>query len=117
LNERLNQQQKFKDWINEKDQKGLTPAHLAACNGNIKIIELLVNYGCNLKAISNDGLTVFHVAAQNNQSIMLAYLKEHHNFRTDLCDKDNRNALHQASFFGSEDALNILLAWNLDLNK
>ena len=50
----------LKDFINEKNDQGVTALHYASFRGNVKIIKLLIENGANLYAKTNRKLNIFH---------------------------------------------------------
>jgi transient receptor potential cation channel subfamily A member 1 len=55
---------KYKNFINEKDNDGLTPLHLAARNGYLKIVQILMQSGALIYR-SFIGNNPFHEASKN----------------------------------------------------
>ncbi len=53
--------------VNERDEKGRTPLHIAARHGNSEAVTALVNSGANSKAKTKDGKTPFDLAYENPQ--------------------------------------------------
>ena len=50
------------DLINEQDEEGQTPLHLAADRGYLDVVSFLIENGANVNAIDNDGFTALFVA-------------------------------------------------------
>jgi len=53
------------DYISSTDDKGWTPLHTAAYNGQKNLIKLLMANGAEINAIAKDGVTPIDVAAMN----------------------------------------------------
>ncbi len=51
--------------INEKDNLGVTPLHVASLKGNIEIAELLLEKGADVNIIANNGSTPLFSAIKN----------------------------------------------------
>lgn len=64
--------EKLKDKINELDDNGLTPLHLAAIHGNLPVIELLMEFGADPEAkVPKDGATIFDFLKENKHSDLI----------------------------------------------
>ncbi|KAM3518761.1 hypothetical protein MY4038_010002, partial [Beauveria bassiana] len=48
-----------------RGRAGATPLHMAAQNGHVKIVSLLLEFGANVSAVDDDGETRLHVAASH----------------------------------------------------
>lgn len=57
------QRSKPRSAINLKDRRGMTPLHAATTLGKRKIVEYLVNAGCNMNSKDKDDNTALHIAA------------------------------------------------------
>ena len=76
--------------IDTTDVLGRTPLHLACLAGkNSESIELLLKYGANKDARSNDGNTMLNFAAVNEDSTMLHYILDHH-YYSDINEKKDK---------------------------
>ena len=53
------------DYMAQKDSKGRTPLHLAAMNGDLEIVERLVDGGAEIGARDSIGFTALHYAIEN----------------------------------------------------
>ena len=114
----------LKDFINEKNEKGITALHYASYKGNYSIIKLLINLGADEFSLSNMQLNVFHFCAQGKKpnSLMYFYLTyKHHrdmekrnliNLIKDV-DKGGSTPLHWAAYSDAEEVLLYIL--NLDI--
>ena len=110
----------LKDFINEKNDQGVTALHYASFRGNVKIIKLLIENGANLYAKTNRKLNIFHYAGQGNRpnSLMYFYLLfrkiKDYQLLTEQ-DSGGSTPLHWAAYSNAEDMLLYLL--NLDFFK
>ena len=48
------------------DAEGLACLHIAAANGQTKVVQFLVEAGCEINQRSKDGLTALDLAIRNN---------------------------------------------------
>ena len=55
--------EKFTNFINHQNNKGINILHLACHKGNMNLIKLLLNNGINYKAKTKTGLCCLHFAA------------------------------------------------------
>lgn len=62
--------------INDLDQFGQTPLHIAAFEGHIDIVELLVNNSASLSLQDKNGWTSLHCAASNRHLSIVERLIE-----------------------------------------
>ena len=54
--------------VDAKDDSGKTALHLACSEGHTKVCQILLTYGADIKAISEDKMTPLHCAIQNCHS-------------------------------------------------
>ncbi|KAG1712158.1 Serine/threonine-protein phosphatase 6 regulatory ankyrin repeat subunit A [Nymphon striatum] len=82
--------------INKQDEAGLTPLMLAAKNGNVPVIELLLDYKAKISLSDNDENTALHYACLSKQEIgALALLKRIDNPEIlNLSNIDLKTCLH-----------------------
>ena len=66
-NDKTDPQNSFKEFVNFRNQDGLTALHFAAYKGNYKAMELLCNYGADYTKKTTSGQNVLHMAAQGGQ--------------------------------------------------
>ena len=103
-------------YVNEKTNNGITSLHYAVCNGNIKMVKLLKNYGANFEIITNLGKNIMHMAAENNQPSMIIYLLYNEGQDIFSIDENGSTPLHWACYSGAEESVNLLLSLNSDIN-
>lgn len=80
--------------INAKDDKGLTPLHLAVKNRNVPAIEALLAAGANLEIADNEGCTPLLTAVESDLQILILLLKKGAN--VNAVDNRGNTPLHLA---------------------
>ena len=108
----------LKDFVNAKNDRGITPIHYASFVGDIKIIELLLKYGADYKILTERKLNVIHYAAQGNKpsSLMFFYLNYKNENVFEMIkqqDSGGSTPLHWAAFSVAEDVLQYLINLNM----
>jgi ankyrin repeat protein len=98
-----------------KDKSGFTPLHIAARNGQKKVVELYLTKGADINEKADDGTTALHQAVsrwhQNVAEVLL-------NRGADINIKNTqgRTALHNAAKAGNKDMVELLIIKGADLN-
>ncbi|XP_047481855.1 serine/threonine-protein phosphatase 6 regulatory ankyrin repeat subunit A-like [Penaeus chinensis] len=64
-------------------REGFRIVHHAAVSGDLKILKLLKQVKCNMKAVTEKGLTALHVAAHEGNAAAVRWLVERGGFATD----------------------------------
>lgn len=74
------------------------------------MIRHLANHGADLFRPKQDGLTILHIAASQNDIHLLDYvIKSQKVKNVDIKSNDGWTPAHSASFLGNFDSLNLLL--------
>ncbi|KAM8966317.1 transient receptor potential cation channel subfamily A member 1 isoform 2-T2 [Pelodytes ibericus] len=94
--------------LNDADEKGLTPLHLAAENGHEKIAFLLLKKGALLLS-DYRGWTALHYAAVGGYSRTIKTLLDTSIGLIDKTDKEKNTAIHLAAREGHAKAVGLLL--------
>jgi hypothetical protein len=107
----------LKSWLDTPSTQGFRAIHFASYRGNIQMVKLLIQNGCNysINLINEKGLNVLHMAAQGDQPTSLVYFKEKYNFDLEYKDSVGSTPFHWACFTGSELAINFLLSYNVNI--
>lgn len=82
--------------IDAHDQYGNTSLHIAAMNGNLEILNLLINAGADINAVNRDGNTALHIAAYNCDVSIMERLVKEVKCDTHAINKAGQNPLHVA---------------------
>ena len=108
--------QKLANFINEKNKEGITALHYAVSNGNIKMVQMLKQFGANLEAITNIGKNIMHIAAGSNQPSMLIYFFLNEAQDITSIDENGSTPLHWACYYNAIESANYLMSLNVDVN-
>ena len=85
--------------------------HLAAFQGEIKMIRLLAEHGADMAVTTASGVNALHMASQGNSALGLnMLLYDYGGFDLNQTDNSGATTLIWAAFCGSEISLAYLLA-------
>ncbi|KID82395.1 ankyrin repeat protein [Metarhizium guizhouense ARSEF 977] len=93
--------------VNAQGIDGVAPLHLAAMNGDIETVQILIRAGAALDIQDASGTTALHWAAFKGHEAIVEYLYEDSNEK--LLDKNGRTALHLAAIAGKENVVRFLV--------
>ena len=96
--------------LETNDNYGCTPLLNAVKSGAPEsIVDLLLEHGANVHAVSEDGKTVLHFAAQRDNEVMMRKLIERDLSNTvNAEDIHGQTPFHDAAYYGSEVAARVL---------
>ena len=99
--------EKWPSAIEEGDDSGWTPLHIAAHLGNEKFVKLLLQNGNSpayVRVRNKEGLSALHIAAKENNYHVIKVLMEACPDMYELLDNKGQNALHAAAESGGSNA-------------
>ncbi|KAK7840974.1 ankyrin repeat-containing protein itn1 [Quercus suber] len=96
--------------IEEGENLGCTPLHIAAGMGNVKLVKLFLESGTSPAYVKNkEGLSAFHIAAKEGNVLVMKELITACPDIYELLDNRGRTALHVAVESGSWEPVNFFL--------
>ena len=60
--------------VNAQDRVGWTPLHIACCEGDVAVVQNLIDHGADVTIPATNGSTPLHVAARNHHSAVVRLL-------------------------------------------
>ena len=110
--------EELKDYINQKNENGITALHFASFKGNIIIIDRLIFYGADIKAPTNKFLNVIDFACQGNKPNSLVYFDFYYDFKMDAQNINDKitTPLHWACYSSSYECVEFLLNKDVKIN-
>ncbi|GLA21851.1 hypothetical protein AnigIFM62618_003084, partial [Aspergillus niger] len=96
--------------FNAQDTNGLTALHIAACEGDMLVVELLLQHPrVDVNVQDTDGLTALHIAAGEEYSPIVELLLQKPKLDVNTQDIEGLAALHDAAYEGRLLSLKLLL--------
>nr|XP_043871217.1 transient receptor potential cation channel subfamily A member 1b isoform X2 [Solea senegalensis] len=95
--------------LNEGDERGLTPLHLASRGGHAKVVELLLRKGALFHCDYKDWTCLHHAASEGYTQTMDIILSANPKL-LDKADEDGNTALHIAAKVGHVAAVKMMLS-------
>ncbi|XP_050170873.1 ankyrin repeat and SOCS box protein 3 isoform X2 [Myiozetetes cayanensis] len=97
------------DYIHSRTFEGLCALHLSARHGALDCLRVLLEAGADLNDVTTDATTPLFLAVENKHTEVVKFLLQHGaNIEGPHC-WSGWNSLHQASFQGSTEIMEILL--------
>jgi ankyrin repeat protein len=62
--------------LNETDEDGITPLHVAAEHGYIEIVQLLINFGADKNLRDKNGILPIELAKKNSHQVIVELLND-----------------------------------------
>ena len=94
--------------VNTRDDEGSTPLYLAAENGRLQVVRMLLEHGANVGAEDNQGKTPLHGAAKAGRVEVVRMLLEH-GANVGAEDNQGKTPLHGAVKDGWVEVVRMLL--------
>ena len=101
--------------IHEKDKNGMTPLALAAANGKLDIVNLLLEKKSDIHSRSKDGWTPILLATEGGHTEVVAALLERGAEKNDALP-NGWTSLHLAADNGTSDTLRLLIGAKANVN-
>ncbi|KAM9271647.1 ankyrin repeat and SOCS box protein 3 isoform 2-T2 [Morus bassanus] len=97
------------DYINSKTFEGTSALHLSARHGSLESIRVLLEAGANPNEVTTEATTVLFLAVENGHADVVKFLLQHGANVKGPHSWSGWNSLHQASFQGCTEIMEILL--------
>ena len=116
IKKRLGSSSLLSNFINEKNDEGLTALHYAAYKGNIELSKILVQNGALVNSLTNRGKNIIHLSAEGNHPSAMIYFIYKEKFDIYTGDENGSSPLHWACYSGAEESVNFLIGLNADID-
>ncbi|NXN97510.1 ASB3 protein, partial [Rhinopomastus cyanomelas] len=103
------------DYINSKTFEGLCALHLSARHGSLECIRILLEAGADPNEFNTEATTPLFLAVENEHIDVVKFLLQHGANVDGSHSISGWNSLHQASFQGSVDIMEVLLENGADM--
>lgn len=96
--------------LSQSDEEGNFPLHLAACWGDAVLVELMIEAGADVEAVSRDGATPLTLASMRKNSLKIIKVLLDAGAEVNHCDEGKAAPLHWATLNGGEESVQQLIA-------
>ncbi len=103
------------DNVKAKNDRGVTPLHMACDSGCIDVATFLIENGADLYAVDSDGDTPLHWAAYSGYSECVTLLIDK-GVPVDILNTAKNSPFHYAAMLGRIDVISLLLEKGTDIN-
>ena len=120
LKQELRSSGKLKNAINEQDENGNTPLHIAAQHGNKFLITKLMSLGASIDVKNNNKNTPLHTAIIYGHSYCVnVFFENSKDTVSEIVGIHGRDLVHLAAMYGKYDCLSFLFkkSPNYNINK
>ncbi|KAI9288284.1 ankyrin repeat-containing domain protein, partial [Umbelopsis sp. AD052] len=102
--------------VNQTTKQGQTPLYLASDRGDLKmVLNVLLNCGCNIEPIDNNGNTTLHYAVLNNNPAAVKLLVQR-GVNMEIRNKYGRTAFHTAVECDNLQIVELLINYDVNIN-
>ncbi|XP_063913940.1 uncharacterized protein LOC135130477 isoform X2 [Zophobas morio] len=104
--------------VNQKDNEGLTPLHMACRDKCVEAVRLLLQHGADVNVVNNKGHSALHMCCDDENTHSLTEIVKmlvDHGINVNLKDNEERTALVYACASGDLDSLKYLHQNGADL--
>ncbi|PGH27749.1 hypothetical protein AJ80_00537 [Polytolypa hystricis UAMH7299] len=101
--------------VEETDEAGCTPLHIAAKKGDKETIQLLIDHGVDINTKDKYGQTALHIAAYNKHKEIVQLLIDPR-VDVNIKEKYEKTALHIAALKGYKEIVQLLIDQGADVN-
>ncbi|WP_240991892.1 ankyrin repeat domain-containing protein, partial [Wolbachia endosymbiont of Glossina morsitans morsitans] len=104
-------------FVNSADNLGHSPLRLAIENGNLNIVKYLIENGADYDSLSENDMTLLHIAASCGQLEVVKYLVADRGANIEAKDSDGMTPLHTAASRGSIELAKYFVTKRSNVNE
>lgn len=101
--------------VNHQDDKGIAPIHWAALNGNLIILDMLLEAKADINIKTDKGNTPLRIALKNNKLEVATKLLEC-GANINIQDNKGKTPIHYICKYNELNKLDLLLKYDVDIN-